>query len=445
MSGSPGDAPPSGTVPHPSGEHLLATAYRKNAVRLVVILVIAYVVNYLDRNSIAFAGLTMNKALGLTARQFGLAAGLSVASYSLLEVPSNLFMQKVGARLWLSRIMITWGLAAAAGALVIGPYSLCLSRLILGAAEAGFFPGVLMYLSTWFPSRYRTRIFAWFLLGIPLSSVVGGPAAGLLLGMNGYLHLAGWQWIYIAEGAPAVVLGILTWALLVDDPRDAKWLTADERYALLEALRNESRSRAQHDFVGALKDARVLILTVIQFGFTLGTYGIGIWLPLILKQHHLTNIRIGLLSVPPYLAASIAMLLWARSADRKDAQILNLTLSCALAAAGLIVSAMAPGLASRLVALTVALVGATSARAIFWAIPPRFLVGTAAAGGLAFINSVGTLGGFFGPFLMGWLKDLTGSFQSGLLLMAAIVAISAGFAVLLGLVGVRGRDPSPAA
>ena len=204
MSGSTGTAPSSRVASGTSSEALLASAYRKNALRLVVILVIAYVVNYLDRNSIAFAGLTMNKALGLTARQFGLAAGLSVASYSLLEVPSNLFMQKVGARLWLSRIMITWGLAAGAGALVIGPYSLSLSRLVLGAAEAGFFPGVLLYLSTWFPSRYRTRVFAWFLLGIPLSSVVGGPAAGLLLGMNGYLHLAGWQWIYIAEGVPAV-------------------------------------------------------------------------------------------------------------------------------------------------------------------------------------------------------------------------------------------------
>jgi MFS family permease len=444
MSGSQRDAPSVRIASDTSEEGLLASAYRKNAWRLVAILVVAYVVNYLDRNSIAFAGLTMNKALGLSARQFGLAAGLSVASYSLLEVPSNLFMQKVGARLWLSRIMITWGLAAGAGALVIGPYSLSLSRLVLGAAEAGFFPGVLMYLSTWFPSRYRTRIFAWFLLGIPLSSVVGGPAAGLLLGLNGYLHLAGWQWIYIAEGAPAIVLGILTYCLLVDHPRDAKWLTPDERRALLEALANEHRSGVQHDLAAALKDARVLILTVIQFGFTLGTYGIGIWLPLILKQHHLTNIRIGLLSVPPYLAASIAMLLWARSADRKDAQIFNLALSCALAAVGLIVSAMSPGLTLRLVTLTIALIGATSARAIFWAIPPRFLVGTAAAGGLAFINSVGTLGGFFGPFLMGWLKDLTGSFDSGLLLMAVIVMISAGFAVLLRLVGVRGGEPRPA-
>jgi cyanate permease len=193
--------------------------------------------------------------------------------------------------------------------------------------------------------------------------------------------------------------------------------------------------------MAALTDARVLILTVIQFGFTLGTYGIGIWLPLILKQHHLTNLRIGLLSVPPYLAASIAMLLWARFADRKDTRILNLTVSCALAAAGLIGAALSSGLTPQLGGLTVALIGATSARAIFWAIPPRFLIGTAAAGGLAFINSIGTLGGFFGPFLMGWLKDLTGSFDTGLALMAVIVLISAGFAALL-LAFERDREES---
>ena len=414
-----------------SEEDLLASACRKNAARLVVILAIAYVVNYLDRNSIAYAGLTMNTALGLTARQFGWAAGITVFSYALLEVPSNLFMQRIGARVWLSRIMITWGMAASAGALVIGPNSLYISRLVLGAAEAGFFPGVIMYLSTWFPARYRTRVFAWFLLAIPVSSLVGAPAAGLLLGLDGYLHLAGWQWIFLAVGAPAAVLGVITYCLLVDHPRDAQWLTSDERNALLNALGGERRSQAQHNFTAALKDARVLTLTVIQFGFTLGSYGIGIWLPLILQEHGLTNMQIGLLSMPPYLAASLGMLLWARRADRNAGRILNLTLTCLLAAAGLIGSVLFSGLTLQLVALTVALTGVSSARAIFWTIPPRFLVGTAAAGGLAFINSVGTLGGFFGPFTMGWLKDLTGSFNSGLLLMAVTLLIAAGLAASL--------------
>jgi MFS transporter, ACS family, tartrate transporter len=331
----------------------------------------------------------------------------------------------------LSRIMITWGIAVSAGALVVGPTSLYASRLVLGAAEAGFFPGVVMYLATWFPARYRARVFAWFLLAVPVSSLVGGPSAGLLLEMDGYLHLQGWQWIFIAEGIPAIALGMITFAVLVDHPRDAGWLSPGERNALLEALDAERGNHLQHDLVAALKDVRVLVLTVIQFGFTLGAYGVGIWLPLILKEHQLTNLQIGLLTVPPYLAAAIGMLLWARRTDRKSRQILDLTLACLLAAAGLVASVLVSGLALRLVALTIALIGVSSARAVFWTIPPRFLAGTAAAGGLAFINSIGTLGGFFGPFTMGWLKDLTGSFNSGLLLMAVILIVSAGFATLL--------------
>lgn len=414
-----------------SKEDLVASACMKNARRLVTVLAIAYVVNYLDRNSIAYAGLTMNEALGLTARQFGWAAGLTTFSYALLEIPSNLFMQKIGARLWLSRIMITWGIAVSAGALVVGPTSLYASRLVLGAAEAGFFPGVVLYLATWFPARYRARAFAWFLLAVPVSSLIGGPSAGLLLEMDGYLHLHGWQWIFIAEGIPAVALGVVTFLVLVDHPRDAKWLSPEERAALQEALQAERGAHVQHDFLAALKDARVLTLTAIQFGFTLGTYGVGIWLPLILKEHQLGNLQIGLLAVPPYLAASVAMLLWARRTDRNAHQVLDLTLACLLAAAGLLASVLFSGLAPRLLALTVALIGVSSARAVFWTIPPRFLAGTAAAGGLAFINSIGTLGGFFGPFTMGWLKDLTGSFNSGLMLMAVILLISAGLAALL--------------
>jgi MFS family permease len=416
-----------------SEEDLVASACRKNTTRLVVVLAIAYIINYLDRNSIAYAGLTMNKALGLTARQFGWAAGLTTFSYALLEVPSNLFMQKIGARLWLSRIMITWGIAVSAAALVTGPKSLYLSRLILGAAEAGFFPGVVLYLSIWFPARYRTRVLAWFLLAIPLSSLIGGPTAGLLLGMDDYLHLAGWQWLFLAQGAPAVILGIATFRVLVDHPRDATWLTPEERTALLAALGNERRAHVQHNFAAALKDARVLTLTAVQFGFTLGSYGIGIWLPLILKQHALTNLQIGLLTTPPYFAASVGMLIWARRTDRNAQQILGLTLACAVAAVGLFASVFLSGLGPRLLALTVALVGVSSARAVFWTIPPRFLTGAAAAGGLAFINSVGTLGGFFGPFTMGWLKDVTGSFNAGLMLMALILVISGGFAASLRL------------
>lgn len=422
-----------GVYARPSSEELLASACRKNTWRLVALLAVAYIINHIDRNSIAYAAITMNEALGLTASQFGWAAGIAILSYSLLEVPSNLFMQKVGARLWLSRIMITWGIAASATALAVGPNSLYALRLLLGAAEAGFFPGVIMYLSTWFPTQYRARVLGWFLLAIPASSLIGGPLAGVLLEMDGYLNLAGWQWMFLIEGAPAVILGFVILRLLVDHPRDAKWLTAPERQSLLDALAGERKDRPRHDLRAAMKDVRVLVLTIVQFGFTLGTYGIAMWLPLILKGHGLTTMEIGLISAPPYLAAAVGMLLWARYVDRHSNRILHLILSCLLAVAGLVASVVFAELVPSLIALAVALVGVSSARTIFWTIPPRFLVGTGAAGGIAFINSVGILGGFAGPFMMGWLRDLTGSFSAGLMVMAGVLVVTAAAAASLRL------------
>jgi MFS transporter, ACS family, tartrate transporter len=414
-----------------SSQQLLARACRKNTRRFLVLLAIAYVINQLDRNSIAYAGLTMNRELGLTATQFGWAAGIAILSYCLLEVPSNLFMQRIGARLWLSRIMISWGMIAAATGLVVGPHSLYGLRVLLGAAEAGFFPGVLLYLSVWFPAQYRTRVLAWFLLAIPVSSVIGGPLAGALLQLDGFFYISGWRWLFFAEGAPAVVLGVLTFCLLTDHPRDAAWLTASERSVLLDTLENEPRDRPQFHFSAALKDGRVYALTVIQFGFTLGSYGIGMWMPLILKRHDLTNLQVGLLSAPPYLAASIGMLLWARHVDRSLSRIVPLTLCCLLAVVGLVASVVFSNLVMVLASLTLALVGVTSARTIFWTIPPRFLVGVAAAGGLAFINSIGMLGGFAGPFMVGWLRDLTGSFTVGLLAMGGVLLLTAACAASL--------------
>lgn len=411
----------------------LNNACRKNAKRFVGILCAAYVVNQLDRNNIAYAGLTMNADLGLTASQFGWAAGLTIFAYSLFEVPSNLFMQRIGARLWLARIMITWGIVGSATAFVVGPYSLYAMRLLLGVAEAGFFPGVVLYLSIWFPVHFRTRVLAWFLLAIPASSLIGGPMAGALLAIDGYLNLAGWQWLFLVEGAPAVLLGILTFKMLVDLPKDASWLTCPEKNALVTALSNERRLRPHHNFVAALKDVRVFVLTAIQFGFTLGSYGISIWLPLILQGHGLSNMQVAFISAPPFLAAGIGMLVWARLVDRRGGHIFHLSLSCVVAVLGLGCSVVFSGLIASLTALTVALVGITSARTIFWTVPPRFLVGNAAAGGIALINSIGMLGGFFGPYLMGSLKDLTGSFSAGLLMMAGIVAVSAVLAASLRL------------
>ena len=399
--------------------------------RLVPILCIGYVFNYLDRSNIGFAALTMNEELGLSASEFGVGAGILFLSYCLFEVPSNIAMYRLGARLWIARIMITWGLVSAATAFVVGPKSFYALRFLLGLAEAGFFPGVAYYLAAWFPAELRTRILAWFLLGIPLSSVLGGAVSGLLLQMDGLAGLAGWKWLFLLEGLPAVVVGVVALWLLADRPETAPWLSDDERRVVTARLAAERREREVRRLLPAMADARVLILAAIQFGFTLASYGVGVWLPLVIKQQHFSNIAVGLLTALPYVFASLGMLLWAAAVDRGASKIGQLAVTCAMAGSGLVVAVLVPSFAVSLLAVTLALIGITSARAIFWTIPTRFLTGIAAAGGLAFINSIGTLGGFFGPATVGWLKDATGSFDAGFYVMAVILALAASMTLLL--------------
>ena len=294
--------------------------------RFLPIFTIAYVLNYLDRTSVGFAALTMNRDIGLTAYEFGWGAGLLFASYSVFEIPSNLILYRFGARRWIARIMITWGVVAAANAFVVGPTSFYIVRLLLGAAEAGFFPGITFFLAAWFPAQYRARVLAWFLVAIPVSSVLGGPVSGLLLQMDGLAGLAGWQWMFIVEGLPASIVGLFILMMVSDRPEEAAWLSAEERAAMGAMLAEEQRDRARHSLLSAIKDVRVLILTGIQFGYTLGSYGIGIWLPQILKTHGLSNLAVGFVSAIPYLFASVAMLVWAAYVDRAGRKILNLTL-----------------------------------------------------------------------------------------------------------------------
>src|SRR6202043_948556 len=294
-----------------------AKRLRKAALRFVPLLTIAYLFNYLDRTSLGFAALTMNQQLGLSASQFGLAAGIFFLGYSLFEIPSNLLLYRFGARRWLARIMITWGLVSAATAFVVGPNSFYGLRLLLGIAEAGFFPGVTFFLAAWFPAQYRTRMLAWFLVGIPASSLVGAPVCGMLLQMNGIWGLAGWQWLFIVVSLPCIPLGLLTLYLLADRPENASWLTRDERDVLREVLSSEVRERPHSSLLAALKDTRVLILAAIQFGFTLGSYGIGIWLPLILMEYHLSTWAVAWIAAVPYVFATAGMIFWARHVDQK--------------------------------------------------------------------------------------------------------------------------------
>jgi len=406
----------------------------KIAWRIVPLLTLAYVVNYLDRTNIGFAALTMNQDLGFTATQFGVGAGILFVGYTVFEIPSNLALYRFGARRWIARIMITWGIVSALTALVVGVKSYYLARFALGVAEAGFFPGVAYYFAAWFPTQYRTRMLAWFLVAIPLSSVIGGPISGMLLELDGAFGLRGWQWLFIAEGLPAIILGVAVLRMLADRPETATWLSPKEREILQAMLDAERRERPKSSLATALSDVRVIILAVVQFGFTLGSYGVGIFLPQIIKTGGQSNIVVSFLAAIPYIFASVGMIWWAWHVDRTGKKIGNLTIACGVAALGLAASVLSGNLVVALAALTVALVGITSARAIFWPIPTRFLSGVGAAAGLAFINSIGTAGGFAGPYLMGFLKDFTGSFTAGLLAMAGILLLTTLLAACLKLV-----------
>jgi MFS transporter, ACS family, tartrate transporter len=404
-----------------ASDAVLQSAVRKAALRFVPLLTIAYLFNYLDRTSLGFAALTMNQQLGLSAGQFGLAAGIFFVGYCLFEIPSNLLLYRFGARRWLARIMISWGIVSAATAFVVGPNSFYALRLLLGIAEAGFFPGVTFFLAAWFPTQYRTRMLAWFLIGIPLSSLIGGPVCAMLLQMEGIWGLAGWQWLFLLVSLPCIPLGLVTLRLLADRPQAARWLTPEERDVLDGVLASEVRERPHASLMAALTDTRVLICAAIQFGFTLGSYGIGIWLPLMLREYHLSTLAIGWVAAIPYLFASAGMILWARHVDQKGRRIVNLAIACLLGAIGLVAPVLSGSVTVALIGFSAALVGVTSARAIFWTIPTRFLTGVAAAGGLAFINSIGTFGGFVGPSMMGWLREFSGSYVFGLSAVAVVM------------------------
>ena len=416
---------PGMTVEHPVDSSLEQHAVRKAAWRFIPILALAYFFNYLDRTSVGFAALTMNHDLGLTATQFGWGAGIMFAGYCICEVPSNLALYRFGARRWLARIMITWGLMAAATALAVGPTSFYVIRLLLGIGEAGFFPGVIFFLAVWFPPSYRTRVLAWFTVSTPLSSLVGGPLSTWLLQMDGILGLAGWKWMFIAEGLPACVLGYLLLKMLADKPADAKWLSPDERQALQGAFdREASDSHKKKDFGAALKDVRVYLLAMISFGFTMGSYGIGIWLPQMLKAHGLSVTQTGWVSAVPYFFATIALLWWAKRVDRRGGHIANLAAGLLIGAVALGVSTYFHQLLPAMVGMTLALIGTIAGRTIFYTLPARFLSGQAAAGGLAVINSIGALGGFAGPYLVGYLKDSFGTFTAGMLGLAVVLGIT---------------------
>ena len=406
--------------------HALACAIRKATVRLIPFLCLAYTINFLDRVNVGFAALHMNDALGFSPSVYGFGAGIFFLGYIVFEIPSNLALRRFGARIWIARIMISWGLVACAMALVHSETSFYVTRALLGIAEAGFFPGIILYLTFWFPSAERARIVALFMASVPLATVIGGPLSGALLQMHGFLGYAGWQWLFVIEGIPAIVLGGLALKILTDSPDQAHWLTNEEKSALSSTLEREAKETEAVGYASmrnALTRPRVLALGALYFLMVTGLYGIGFWMPQVISGFGLGSLAVGFLTAVPYLFAAIAMVLWGRHSDRTGERRWHIALPLFLAAASFAWSAYSGPLVPTMVALTLATLGFYAAFGPFWSLPTALLTGAGAAAGIALVNSLGNVAGFAGPYIVGLLKEATGSFSAALLFLAAALAL----------------------
>ena len=437
--------------PASAGAALGASATRAVRRRLLPFLFLLYDVAYLDRVNVGFAALHMNRDLGLTPAAFGFGAGVFFVGYALFEVPSNLLLVRMGARRWIARILLTWGLVSVAMLFARGPVSFAALRFCLGAAEAGFFPGVIYYLGDWFPAEERARAIGWFSSAIPLSSVLGGPLAGALLALDGRLGLAGWQWLFLLEGLPAVLLAPVVLARLPDRPAEARWLTADQRAWLGARIAREQAACAARHGVGlreAFAHPVVWRLGAFYCLASAGAYGLALWVPQMVRGlSGLGDFLVGVVSAVPYVVAAVAMVVVSARSDQTGERVKYLTTPGFVAALGLMVSALAarsPALA--LAALTVGAAANLSRNGPFWALPGAFLTGSAAAGGIALINTMGALGGFAGPWAVGVVRGATGGFAGGLAVLALLVFGSAVLALpLRGARALAPAGPAPAA
>jgi len=408
---------------------LQRSTMRKVYLRLLPFAVLSYVLAYIDRINVSFAGLTMRDDLGMSAGTFGFAVGMFYWGYFIFEVPSNVILEKVGARIWIARIMITWGIFAGLTAAATGSTSFAIVRFLLGVAEAGFFPGMILYFTYWFPSRHHARIVSGFLVGLPFSVAIGAPISTSLLGLDGLFGLRGWQIMYIAEAIPTVVIGVLTYFVLTDRPQQAKFLTEEERNWLVTTIAAERRAtEAARKFTlwEALYDPKVLLLALNYVGIVTASLGMLIFVPQMIKSlGSYSNMTVGWLTMIPYICGGIAMVVWGRVSDRMDERRWNLFLGCVLSTIGLVVAGMTMGTWWALVGMSMATMGFYGSKGPFFAMPPMFLSGPALAAGFAWINSLGNLGGFFGPSYVGLMKDLTGSYAGGLYGLALLCFVSA--------------------
>jgi ACS family tartrate transporter-like MFS transporter len=416
-------------------EPIESETMRRVARRLIPLLMAGYFAAYLDRVNVGFAALTMNKSLGLSAELFGIGSGIFFLGYFLFEVPSNLILAKVGARRWIARILVTWGVISGATAFVTGTWSFLGIRFLLGLAEAGFYPGIILYLTWWFPSSYRSRIIGIFMTAIPISIVSGSLISSQILRLGAWGGLEGWQWLFILEAVPALVLGVVVMVYLTDSPEQADWLKPEQRDWLVNRLAEERRNKESvhnYSFAETMRTPRVWLLTLVYFGQNMTGYGLVIFLPQIVSRFGVGVGWNGLISALPFAAAAVAMVWWGTHADRRGEHRLHTAAACFLNFAGLAVCVFLNDPIPMMIAIILSQMGQSAIAPTFWALPTAMLTGTAAAGGIALINSVGNLGGFLGPFMMGAIKDATGSFTIGLLSIAMGTLVATVVLLLLG-------------
>ncbi|HXS06282.1 MAG TPA: MFS transporter [Rhizomicrobium sp.] len=413
--------------------------FLKCAWRLLPLMMLLYFFNITDRVNVGFAALTMNHDLNFSPAVYGFGAGAFFLGYALFQVPANAILERVGARRWIFLILLVWGALSASNAAVHNAAQFYTVRVLLGIVEAGFFPGMILYLTYWFTKSFSARLVALFMAAVPAANVVGAPLSSLILGLNGVGHLAGWQWLFVIEGIPTMLLAFVVLKVLPDGPRDAPWLDDEERGIIAARLASDDTSE-HRSFWPALRDPRVYALGVVYFGYSIAFYGVGLWMPQIVQGMGVSNLMTGFVIAPAYLVAMIGMILWSRSSDKRGERVWHVALPALLMMTAFLVGSLVHDNLVIFLALSLVLVGSMALQGPFWVLPSTFLGGAAAAGGIALINTMGTAaGGFAGPYILGLLKQATGGYAAGMAVLAVGPLLTAGIVLILGRAARRAR------